>query len=888
MPSDRRSLFPSAVPLPESASSPHSTRYRVGGLLCRMIVICTAVAGMITFLSDSFRLGIPHAYLILCSIAAVCWVSLFHLGRRTALIGGGVAVVTAAVGVGLAWEHIADLRFVPLALWNVCLARFQRDGFLPSLSPAEYDAALSTDLLVCIAITLITLLTAWLYTACLLRRVNLIPAAAVSTALLVVLLTFNLYTDDTSNLGVALMVVSLAAVLVMAAGDRFLRGNHQGAVRGEASSGYAAVAALLAFSLIMAVPAACVEGSFPAIQPIDSYLSATRDYVTALLQGDDDLLDDLSYRLSDDSSRPRSTDAEQLSYTGKQILFIHADEDVPYYLTGWVGVDYRDGAWQPADDETLETYRGLFGTDQSPSETLRESFYNYELSMRWTLYDHGSRSIGYALSRVAIRKLTATDNICYLPTVYAPASGLMTFERSKTPWSSDSYTRTESPLSFINYYDGIRVGRDFGEKGASYAVYAYAPIMTEEGWASRLSNAYADWMTSYHPTDLSTTYGDFVYETYTTPAGRQLLTDLAESLFNADLINAEEHPHQKLILRDTVTRTLIDYVIQDLGCRYTLTPDLTRVDPSLDGVENFLFNTKEGYCVQFASAIALLLREYGIPTRYVEGYIATDLEPVENGYEGYVRDHHAHAWVEVYYDGIGWIPYETTPLYYDAMYTATGSSEVSTAPVTPDTEPATEPPTAQPETDTPTEPPTETDSLPLTETETDTEMTVSAAGTVSPAHILIPLGILLLVVAVCLYLRRARRLGMRWLTTAGSVIEDGVPPERQRKTARELNQAIRSLLARYGLAPSVGELPAAYADRLRDRLIRPDLSEDGKRILSSLPARFDAMSAEEFGRGMTDEELYGVAKLYLFLYGERGRFLSPLKRLYLRLLTHEL
>lgn len=886
MPSDRRSLLPDAVPLPESANTTHSTRYRVGGLLCRMAVICAAVAGMTSFLSDSLRLGIPHIYLILCAVFAVCWVSLFFLGRKTALIGGGVAVVAVAVCVCLAWDHIADLRFIPFALWNSCLLRFRQDGFLTSLSPAAYDATLSDELLVCIAMTLVTLLIAFLYTACLLRRVNLVPAAAVSTVLLVVLLTFNLYADDASNLGAALMMVALAAVLVMAASDRFLQGDRQGKVRGEASSGYTAVAALLIFSLIMAVPAACVEGRFPAIQPVDKYLSAARDYMTALLQGDDDALDDVSHRLNDDTSRPRPTDAEHLSFTGRRMMFLHTNENINYYLTGWVGVDYRDGAWQPADDETLKTYRGLFGTDQSPAETLRASFYSHEMHLRQDTYYPDNRHIGYVISRVAIRKLTDTDDICYLPTVYSPAEGLMTFEQPSFWSGSEPAIRPENPLSFINYYDGIRVGRDFGEKGASYAVYAYAPIMTDPNWAIRLSDAYSNWMTSQNRPVLSDVYGDFVRNTYTTPGGSPLLTELAASLFDPDLIRAEEHPRQRLILQDAVTRSLINYVIQDLGCRYTLTPDLSRVDSSLDGVENFLFNTKEGYCVQFASAVALLLREYGIPTRYVEGYIGTDLEPAEdgNGYEGYVRDYHAHAWVEVYFDGIGWIPYETTPLYYDAMYAATGSPDVSTDPVTPDTDPATEPPTALPETDTPTEPPTEPDSLPIT----DSETTPAAAGAMSPVHVLIPLGLLLLAVAVCLYLRRARRLGMRRLVVATSVIADGVPPERQRKTARELNRAIRGLLARYGLAPRTGELPAAYAERLNAHLTRHDLSEDGERILSSLPALFDAMSAEEFGHGMTAEELCGVAELYVFLYGERKRFLSLLKRLCLRLFTHEL
>ena len=93
---------------------------------------------------------------------------------------------------------------------------------------------------------------------------------------------------------------------------------------------------------------------------------------------------------------------------------------------------------------------------------------------------------------------------------------------------------------------------------------------------------------------------------------------------------------------------------------------------SRGGTENFLVVTKEGYCVRYAPALTLLLREAG-PARYVEGYVASDFrrnyaEDMVGRYIANVRDYNAHAWVEVWYDGIGWVQYEATPVYYNDMY----------------------------------------------------------------------------------------------------------------------------------------------------------------------------------------------------------------------------
>jgi hypothetical protein len=82
--------------------------------------------------------------------------------------------------------------------------------------------------------------------------------------------------------------------------------------------------------------------------------------------------------------------------------------------------------------------------------------------------------------------------------------------------------------------------------------------------------------------------------------------------------------------------------------RYTLTP------PGLarDSVDDFLFNTRQGFCGHYASAFTTLMRAAGIPARVVAGYQGGDWNPI-GGYL-IVRQSHAHAWSEVWLPGEGW------------------------------------------------------------------------------------------------------------------------------------------------------------------------------------------------------------------------------------------
>ncbi len=87
-----------------------------------------------------------------------------------------------------------------------------------------------------------------------------------------------------------------------------------------------------------------------------------------------------------------------------------------------------------------------------------------------------------------------------------------------------------------------------------------------------------------------------------------------------------------------------------------------KVDPppfDSDGVDFFLFEQRKGYSEYFASAMAVLLRSVGVPARVAVGYTTGDATEVPNLYA--VTDSHSHAWVEVYFPGYSWIPFEPTP-----------------------------------------------------------------------------------------------------------------------------------------------------------------------------------------------------------------------------------
>jgi protein-glutamine gamma-glutamyltransferase len=115
-----------------------------------------------------------------------------------------------------------------------------------------------------------------------------------------------------------------------------------------------------------------------------------------------------------------------------------------------------------------------------------------------------------------------------------------------------------------------------------------------------------------------------------------------------------------------------------LRTNYQYTLELPTSQPA-DPIANFLFERKRGHCEYFASAMAVMLRSLGIPSRVVNGFRSDEFNDLTGNY--IVRAKDAHAWVEAYFPGYGWQTFDPTPagavgapqgwarvgLYFDAM-----------------------------------------------------------------------------------------------------------------------------------------------------------------------------------------------------------------------------
>lgn len=106
-----------------------------------------------------------------------------------------------------------------------------------------------------------------------------------------------------------------------------------------------------------------------------------------------------------------------------------------------------------------------------------------------------------------------------------------------------------------------------------------------------------------------------------------------------------------------------NFIISTLNEMTTYTTSPGNAPSGVDIAEYFLFDSGKGFCQQYATTAALMYRLLGLPSRYVTGYMVTPSDFHQNSdgtYTAVATDEKAHAWVEVYMDGVGWIPTEVT------------------------------------------------------------------------------------------------------------------------------------------------------------------------------------------------------------------------------------
>lgn len=342
-------------------------------------------------------------------------------------------------------------------------------------------------------------------------------------------------------------------------------------------------------------------------------------------------------------------------YEGKDVLRVSMTEKPTdtVYLRGYVGDTYQKGTWinTSEDDFSKETA-------EWPEDIRSRAGYNLlNMAYRTGKYLVGAEAVSYEISY-----LDADNDYAYLPYFVDLDSvidegrkdaGIFCEAEAMILRDGAESLAVEGVAAFpvvriaIMETSGLFIPGELVKvtklpNRKEFTEFMEQPELTEQ---SRLAEWYAPYMEKYRnvPEDL-----EQIEE-----LGQELTAEL-ETLYEP--IGGEEKGIAWKIAAAQVVQ-------QELFRRAEYSLTLSEVPFGEDVVEYFLFDSGKGFCQHYAAAGTLLLREMGIPARYVTGY-AVSQETFKwvsaNKYEADVKDEYAHAWVEIYLDGQGWFPVEMT------------------------------------------------------------------------------------------------------------------------------------------------------------------------------------------------------------------------------------
>ena len=689
----------------------------------------------------------------------------------------------------------------------------------------------------------------------------------------------------------------------------------------------AAVSLLLCLAILLPVYAAFNE-PWKDIPSISKKMEYTREVVTAILTGQPI---DPNFR-GYDPTNERDVTASKRKFEMEPLYQVNAGYEVPVYLRTWVGGDYENGAWKGISRSDRNSFLNFF--PDFDGDSITGTVLGYLLP--GAIYSSQTKQYGYYRTNVTVRRIEDSYTRS-LPVPVRPLQTGGTPELTAIPGHQDALP------SVSPYYDGVFLTDLKESVGAAYTVTALLPayddsrflasftslldrlavsreiidVVSSIGWDDSYLTPYVIENLKEYPIleaylrdeqsmkeitlffEQLRSYESFVNSRYTEKSGSKTIRSAARSIaFNA-LAEIGQKPASPAEAAETVARMAKDprnfaflhQIALDVAeylantCEYTLAPEPyhgTLTDP----IEIFLEGNRQGYCVQYATAACMMLRELGIPTRYVEGYVTGKLRRAgtqEAGIGSYTRtvlDSDAHAWVEIYIPGFGWMDYETTESFTDAFYGTGGSGTTDDPdPWQRETEPReTEP---YPE-DSETVDPGET--RPPKETEPETDESGNPVEETDPLAVLpllIVVGVIAAVAALFFLIRSIRDKRQIARESAAACINEslhGEPNDYDRtRFGHLLNDRIHAVCAITGMERGRNELASDYAARIDATLAG---IPDAPYFLHSFTEIVPLMEKAEFGAPLDANELHILAEFYLDLCDEARKRLNPLEKLW--------
>ncbi len=384
----------------------------------------------------------------------------------------------------------------------------------------------------------------------------------------------------------------------------------------------------------------------------DFMLDTLEKYTNLRLFANDGVQD--MYRLG--NGEPDITEREAFQITLKQ------RPKGNIYLKGFVGGDYEDGNWRGVSLQAFSDWAQQQGYSLEDYQQLVREYPYESAKFGYQAQFYQEDTMDLKLRR-STRGYTLTPYFADIPAAQdQEADGaLMPLKQREFQWKG--YFYMEDAVRFLSHNlimyapsarmsssepwqgDGQRRHARLGNAMYSYGEYAMQAYtrLPLEGLESLRAFAVQE------EKDMP----GIVYK-YKPPFGQ--VEEWAVDLFYKNETEKKIRLVQELLWEDT---------------EYSLA--LSPVPAGEDFAEYFLFGQKKGYCTHYATAATLLLRLYGVPARYVMGYLVLPSDFKENAdgsYTAVITDERGHAWTEVYHDNIGFCPIEMTPPSYTEMLKA--------------------------------------------------------------------------------------------------------------------------------------------------------------------------------------------------------------------------
>lgn len=336
---------------------------------------------------------------------------------------------------------------------------------------------------------------------------------------------------------------------------------------------------------------------------------------------------------------------DKISFNGSTALEVVIDDfTYPMYFKGFIGGEYEDNSWTEIDPgNELDDF-----TDESDG-------YIQDIGFNKIARFAKTEGLEYHPSEFSVKIKGASKKYAYAPyfTSYASDENDGSDRCKPTPEGCVSLRARNYLMNYYNLskapmvYDEFNYDNTSGFMMLCDSAKYYRQMMESE---SELN--YYDFVIKNY---LDVTDSDGLKEAVDTIDG----TYIGQKGFQASYENGSADYNSYKLIISSVSSYFED------NFKYTLDPGKTPSDR--DFIDYFISEQKEGYCSYFASAGVMLLRHYGIPARYVEGYIIHPDQLGEhnenNMNEVEVLDKSAHAWAEIYTRELGWIPVEFTPGY---------------------------------------------------------------------------------------------------------------------------------------------------------------------------------------------------------------------------------